>query len=257
VTNISSATFFVALLGVLCFAARMPAQSIGTLSASTPSPSTQVGGLQTSTQPPSNPAGDPPTPSDVRTTARSGVKDRSRRNDGRAEGGAVSGSNELHVWMGGGSTTPGGSRGLAAWNAGVTLGRVLTSAHGPGFLRGRFEYHVDAIPAFLIFQPGGTAYGAGFDPLGLKWNFLTHGRLEPYADLSGGVLFTNRPVPSGVSRTNFLPSAALGMRVLRGRYNWSAEIRYMHISDAGLTTFNPGINTVQLRLGWGFFTRQK
>jgi hypothetical protein len=28
----------------------------------------------------------------------------------------------------------------------------------------------------------------------------------------------------------------------------------MHISDAGLTAINPGINTVQLRLGIGMFT---
>ena len=184
-------------------------------------------------------------------------KYRSRPNDGGADGSAVRGSNELHVWTGGGSTVPGGTRGIATWNAGVSFGRVLTSAHGPGFLRGRFEYAVDAIPVFVVFQSGGTAYGAGFDPLGLKWNFLTRGRFEPYADISGGVLFTNRPVPSGISRTNFLPSAAVGLHFLRGKYNWSAEVRYMHISDAGLTSRNPGINTVQVRLGWGFFTRQK
>jgi Lipid A 3-O-deacylase (PagL) len=217
----------------------------------TPSPSDQSSATPAPVAPPADPA-------DIRDRGRSATsKVRSRRNDGSADGSAVRGSNELHVWTAGGSTIPGGTRGIATWNAGVTFGRVLTSAHGPGILRGRFEYAVDAIPAFVVFQPGGTAYGAGFDPLGLKWNFLMHGRFEPYADLSGGVLFTNRPVPSGISRTNFLPSAAFGLHFLRGKYNWSAEIRYMHISDAGLTSFNPGINTLQVRLGWGFFTRQK
>ena len=34
------------------------------------------------------------------------------------------------------------------------------------------------------------------------------------------------------------------------------ELRYMHISNAGLATPNPGINTVQVRLGVGkFFDR--
>jgi Lipid A 3-O-deacylase (PagL) len=225
----------------------------------TPSPDAPSSAQASSNQSPATPApADPAAQSDIRERGQPATsKYRSRRNDGSADGGAVRGSNELHVWTGGGSTLPGGTRGIATWNAGVSFGRVLTSAHGPGFLRGRFEYAVDAIPVFVVFQPGGTAYGAGFDPLGLKWNFLTHGRFEPYADLSGGVLFTNRPVPSGVSRTNFLPSAAFGLHFLRGKYNWSAEVRYMHISDAGLTSRNPGINTVQVRLGWGFFTRQK
>jgi hypothetical protein len=30
---------------------------------------------------------------------------------------------------------------------------------------------VDAVPVYLIFQPANAAYAAGFDPLGLKWNF--------------------------------------------------------------------------------------
>jgi hypothetical protein len=228
-----------------------------TLSPDVPSSAQSSSNQSPATPAPGVPPADPAAPSDIRERGQSATSNRSRRNDGSADGSAVRGSNELHVWTGGGSTVPGGTRGIATWNVGVTFGRVLTSAHGPGFLRGRFEYHVDAIPVFVVFQPGGTAYGAGFDPLGLKWNFLTHGRFEPYADLSGGVLFTNRPVPSGVSRTNFLPSAAFGLHFLRGKYNWSAEVRYMHISDAGLTSRNPGINTVQVRLGWGFFTRQK
>ena len=45
---------------------------------------------------------------------------------------------------------------------------------------------------FFIFQPANTAYGAGFDPLGLKWNFERHGRLSPYLELCGGVVFTNQ-----------------------------------------------------------------
>ncbi len=54
---------------------------------------------------------------------------------------------------------------------------------------------------------------------------------------------------------NFTSGAALGMHVLRKRFNWSVEVRYMHISNAGLSTPNPGINTIQLRLGIGRFKR--
>jgi hypothetical protein len=41
---------------------------------------------------------------------------------------------------------------------------------------------------------------------------------------------------------------------LAGKMNWTADVRFMHISNAGLEKPNPGINTVQLRLGVGWFT---
>ena len=166
------------------------------------------------------------------------------------------GSHEIEVWAGGGHSVAGGRGNTGAFNAGLRYGWVLTGAHLPGFLRGRFEYAVDAVPVFLVFQPTGTAYGAGFDPLGLKWNFERHGRLSPYLELTGGVVFTNQNVPPGTNTVNFMDQAALGTHILGARYNWSLELRYMHISNAGLATPNPGVNTVQVRLGIGkFFLR--
>jgi hypothetical protein len=38
---------------------------------------------------------------------------------------------------------------------------------------------------------------------------------------------------------------------------WTLEVRYMHISNAGLATPNPGINTVQVRVGIGKFFGKK
>jgi hypothetical protein len=61
-------------------------------------------------------------------------------------------------------------------------------------------------------------------------------------------------VPPGTSHVNLTSSGALGLHFLRSKYNWSAEIRFMHISNAGLANLNPGINTLQLRLGFGRFT---
>src|SRR5205807_4333259 len=81
------------------------------------------------------------------------------------------GSNEIQVWAGGGHSVPGGTKNTGAFNAGLRYGWVLTDPHLPGLLRGRFEYALDAGPILLIFQPANTAFGLGFDPLGLKWNF--------------------------------------------------------------------------------------
>lgn len=168
------------------------------------------------------------------------------------------GSREVQLWAGGGHSVPGGTQNTGAFNAGLRYGWVLTGPHLPGFLRGRFEYAVDAVPVFVVFQPANTAYGAGFDPLGLKWNFERHGRFSPFLELTGGVLFTNRDVPANTNSVNFMDQAALGSHILARKYNVSVEVRYMHISNAGLGNLNPGINTVQLRLGVGrFLSRQR
>jgi lipid A 3-O-deacylase len=169
------------------------------------------------------------------------------------------GGTEVQIWAGGGHSVPGGTANTGAFNAGLRYGWILTDNHLPGILRGSFEYAVDAVPVFLVFQPANTAYGAGFDPLGLKWNFERRvgrragRRLAPYVELTGGVLFTNHNVPANTNTVNFMDQAALGTRIGGAKHHWSVELRYMHISNAGLGNLNPGINTLQVRLGLGWF----
>lgn len=174
-----------------------------------------------------------------------------------AQAAPEAGGNEIQIWAGGGHSVPGGTKNTAAFNAGLRYGWILTDSHLPGLLRGRFEYALDAVPVFLIFQPANTAVGLGFDPLGLKWNFERRGRFSPFLELTGGVVFTNHNVPTGTNTVNFMDQAALGTHILGERYNVSLELRYMHISNAGLATPNPGINTVQVRLGIGKFFKKR
>ena len=164
------------------------------------------------------------------------------------------GSTEIQVWTSGGHSVSGGRGGTGIWNAGLRYGWILTDTHGPGFLKGRFEYALDAVPAYLIFQPTNTAYGVGLNPLNLKWNFAARGRVLPYLELSGGTLFTTHSVPPHTSSINFTPAAAMGAHFL-GERTWTLELRYLHISNAGLDRSNPGINTVEVRLGIGKFRR--
>jgi hypothetical protein len=171
------------------------------------------------------------------------------------QNGPERGGNEVQVWTGGGHGLSGSTSDTGVWNVGVRYGWVLTNPHGPGFLRGRFEYAVDVVPVFLVFQPVGTSYGFGINPFALKWNLDAGRRIVPYFELGGGTLFTSHEVPAGTSQVNFTSSGAFGMHFLRRKYNWSIEVRYMHISNAGLSTPNPGINTFQVRLGIGRFSR--
>jgi len=166
------------------------------------------------------------------------------------------GGHELQVWTGGGHSVPGGTKDTSVWNAGVRYGWILTAPHGPGFLNGRFEYAVEAVPAFVVFQRANTAYGAGVNPLGMKWIFATRGHVAPYIELNGGTLFTTHEVPTGTSTINFTSGAAFGMHFL-GEHTWSVDLRYMHISNAGLARPNPGINTIQVRVGVGKFFGKK
>ena len=53
---------------------------------------------------------------------------------------------------------------------------------------------------------------------------------------------------------SFTPGASFGVHVLGVRNNVSFSIRYGHISNAGLSRNNPGINTVQFTVGIGRFS---
>jgi hypothetical protein len=174
----------------------------------------------------------------------------------RAQAGpAPDDSKELQVWTGGGHGLNGSNASTGVWNVGLRYGWILTDPAGPGILKGRFEYAVDVVPVFLVVQRTGNAYGFGLNPFALKWNFVPRHNVMPYIDLGGGTLFTNEKTPPGTSHVNFTTSGAIGAHFLRSKYNWSAEIRFMHISNAGLVTPNPGINTLQLRIGFGRFTQ--
>lgn len=186
----------------------------------------------------------------AQTTTAPGTDDRVPERGGR----------EWQFWTGGGEDpigTPNVTLGNGIWNAGARYGWVLTDAHGPGILRGRFEYAVEAMPILYVYQPGGRAYGIGFSPWIMKWNLEPHRRISPYIELGGGGVVTTRQIPNGASYFNFTPSGAIGINLLRGKYHWSIDFRYFHISDAQLTEFNPGTDTFGVRIGFGGFIPAK
>ena len=158
---------------------------------------------------------------------------------------------ELGIWTAGGHSVPGGTSDTGVWNAGVRVGKVLTADHGPGWLRGNLEYAVDFIPAYVLVFPSRTSYAGGFDPFILKWNFTNGSKVAPYLELGGGVLFSFDNVPPGTNNVNFMPQASFGVQIFtREKRAVSIAAKYEHISNGGLTTPNPGINTVQFSVGY-------
>ena len=162
-------------------------------------------------------------------------------------------SRELQIWTGGGHGINGSTSETGMWNLGLRYGLILTSPHGPGFLNGQLEYAFDVVPAWVLTQKTNTVYGGGVNPFAFKWILSQPKKVKPFFEIEGGTLFTNKEVPERTSQINFTTSGALGMHILGEKHNWSAEVRFMHISNAGMTTPNPGINTIQVRIGWGIF----
>lgn len=141
------------------------------------------------------------------------------------------------------------------WNLGLRYGLILTSPHGPGFLRGQLEYAFDVVPVWVITQKTNTAYGGSVDPFAFKWILNSPKKVKPYFLIEGGALFTDTKVPEGTSQINFTTAGGFGAHFLGEKHNFSAEVRFQHISNAGMTNPNPGINTIQVRIGFGAFRK--
>ena len=163
------------------------------------------------------------------------------------------GAKEWGVFAGGG-TGFGKRSNTQMFYAGGRFGYVLTPDIFKGRMRGNIEYVFDALPIFAVFQPQ-NAFGAGFNPMILKYNFTSGKRLVPFIEAGGGVIFTNHDVPANTNSVNFTPQGGFGVHFLR---NDNRAItftgKYMHMSNAGLDQRNSGINaSIQFVVGYTWF----
>jgi len=199
--------------------------------------------------------GTDPNASQTPTSEKTQKKDKEKARDTLTESLPASslhkGAWDFGVWGQGGHSVSGGVTHTGVFDAGFRIGKVLTGQHGSGPLRGNIEYAVDLIPIYVLSGPVNTAYGGSFNPFVAKWNFTGGKRFAPYAELAGGVLFTNTEVPFRTSNINFTSQFAVGTHIFtRENRSITLDVRYVHISNAGMTVPNPGINTVQFGIGY-------
>jgi len=160
---------------------------------------------------------------------------------------------EIGLYTGGADALNDHDRGTHFWVTGFRFGRVFTKEHGVGPFRGTLEYAIEAIPAFVIFQKP-TVYGFNFSPFLMNWNFTAGKRIIPYFEWGGGLLFTSGPVPENASTFNFTPQLAFGMHFFTAKNRAATfTFKYFHISNAGLESPNPGLNTYQILAGFRWF----
>jgi hypothetical protein len=174
--------------------------------------------------------------------------------------------------------------------AGVHAGKVLTPNIGPGFLRGNFEYAVEAFPFWQSYTPkfqrpfctnppgtppvctalytvGGTFTGGSITPIMLRWNLPGTRHFSFWGQAAGGIIWTNHKYPAfgglpynsqndglnaDASVWNFTPQGGIGVHYfIHPRRSIDFSANAVHISSASLGDRNPGVNaSLQFSLGY-------
>lgn len=134
----------------------------------------------------------------------------------------------------------------------VGWGRELTREWGPGLLRGRFTWAVEAMPIFAQFSPS-SIYGIGFAPVVWRWNFMPQPRWSAFAELAMGGMWSTEPIPEDTGRGNFTAHWGGGLRLRpRGPHALLVAYRFQHFSNGNQLGSNPGVNSHVVLIGWSY-----
>lgn len=100
-----------------------------------------------------------------------------------------------------------------------------------------------------------TSYGVGITPAVFRFYFFPKSRVKPFVQIGAGVLITNKPKPMPeTTRLNFMGYWGGGL-LFHTKRNQAITLgyRYLHISNANTTDFNPGYNANVFSVGYSFF----
>jgi hypothetical protein len=117
------------------------------------------------------------------------------------------------------------------------------------------SYTGEIMPAAILIQPGGHAvYGFGVTPLGFTMDFARGRKVHPFAEVNVGIIASTEPIPErqpDATGLNFLIELGGGVRWKTGRRSaLSAGYRFLHISNAFTTDFNPGVDNNVFYVGY-------
>ncbi len=124
------------------------------------------------------------------------------------------------------------------------------------------SYTAAAMPAAILIQPNQAAvpshavYGFAVAPLGFTFDLARRRRVHPFAETAGGIVASSQPIPVNLpdaTGLNFFFDLGGGIRWRVGeRGAVSLGYRFFHISNAGTTSFNPGVDNNVFYLGYAF-----
>ena len=136
------------------------------------------------------------------------------------------------------------------------LGVMLNDVSGGGWLRGNFEFLLEGFSGTIYQGPGN---GLGGATLQLRYNFVQpETRWVPYFQIGAGGVYSDmdkdRARSTVGSALNFNLQSAVGLRYLvNDKWAVSLEAGIRHISNAGFTDHNAGLNSVGAQLGLSYF----
>ena len=137
---------------------------------------------------------------------------------------------------------------LGSVNAGWILTGVLGRDH---FFKGNLEV-IGELFSGVEFHPH-TRYLTGFTPLA-RYNFATGTRWVPFLTCGAGLTLTDIGHPDLSGTFQFDPQGGFGTHYFfRENVAFTAEWRLLHISNAGISEPNHGVNTQMIMGGITWF----
>ena len=138
----------------------------------------------------------------------------------------------------------------------LRFGYMLTNVHYSGVLRGNYEFLFETFGGSIYQGPGSFLAGGAFQ---LRYNFVQpQAKLIPYTQIGIGALYIdayrNRAQIELGSPGEFTEQFSQGFNYLFMK-NWalSLEFGFRHISNAGITTRNTGLNSLGGLFGFSYF----
>lgn len=167
------------------------------------------------------------------------------------------GTNEFSLWAGGSPDSFGNIEDRQMLLIGLGYGRVLAAWDWVSL-----EYTLDIFPAAMVFEPNDVRtgssriYGAGLSPLGFKLRFAQQSWIKPFLAASVGVLYFQHDIPRpDTSRFNFTADLGLGVDFfVTLKTALTIGYKLHHISNFGMGSSNPGLNSHVIYCGFSFFT---
>ncbi len=134
-------------------------------------------------------------------------------------------------------------------------GMVLTDppSSEEGWYRGQTT--VGAEMVYIQFQKPVLTHGIGFTPR-IKYTFVALDRLRPYVEFAGGPFWTDltNRIPEQSSQFNFIVTVGAGLSwFITSQAAVNFGYRFQHISNAGTSYPNVGLNSSVPFIGFSFF----
>jgi len=137
---------------------------------------------------------------------------------------------------------------LASLTYGLMLDGPVSDGH---WYRGNWELRFELFSG-AQFSPN-SAWLVGLTPH-LRYNFATGTRWIPCFDVGAGVTATSIGLPDLSGTFQFNLQGGGGVQwFIRDNISFGVDVRYLHISCAGINTPNLGVNTIRGMLGASFY----